>query len=68
MAAAIAFDSCSDSTLYMATTPTLSQIRARNMSSRPAIRPRSHTAHARVAALEVISVLFVVYFLLRNYI
>jgi hypothetical protein len=50
-----------DSTLDTATTPTLSQIRARSMSSSPAIRPRPDIAQYRVEALQVISVLFVVH-------
>ena len=50
-----------DSTLDTATTPTLSQIRARSTSSSPAIRPRPDTAQSRMEALQVISVLFVVH-------
>jgi hypothetical protein len=50
-----------DGTLDTATTPTLSQIRARSTSSSPAIRPRPDTTQHRVDALQVISVLFVVH-------
>lgn len=50
-----------DSTLDTATTPTLTQIRARSTSSSPAIRPRPDTAQSRMEALQVISVLFVVH-------
>ena len=49
-----------DSTLDTATTPTLSQIRARSTSSSPAIRPRPATAQSRMEALQVTYVLFVV--------
>jgi hypothetical protein len=58
-----------DSTLDSATTPTLSEIRARSMSASPAIRPRPDTATHRVAALQVISVLFIVhwFYIPRNY-
>jgi hypothetical protein len=45
-----------DSTLDTATSPTLSQIRARSTSSSPAIRPRPDTTQIRMEALQVISV------------
>ena len=50
-----------DSTLDTATTPTLSQIRARSTSSNPAIHPRPDTVQSRMEALQVISILFIVY-------
>ena len=40
----------------MATTPTLSQIRARSTSSSPAIRPRPDTTQTQIEAVKVISV------------
>jgi len=49
-----------DSTLDMASTPTLSQIRARSTSSSPAIRPRPTATQFQMEALQVISVLFIV--------
>jgi len=49
-----------DSTLDTASTPTLSQIRARSTSSSPAIRPRPTTTQFQMEALQVISVLFIV--------
>jgi hypothetical protein len=50
-----------NSTLDSASTPTLSQIRARSTSASPAIRTRPETSTHRVAALQVISVLFIVH-------
>jgi hypothetical protein len=50
-----------DSILDTATTPTLSQIRARSMSESLAIRPRSDTTQHWMEAMQVISVLFVVH-------
>ena len=45
-----------DSLVDTATTPTLSQIRARSTSSSPAIRPRPDTTQAQIEAVKVISV------------
>ena len=50
--------SLGDSTLDTASTPTLSQIRAR--SSNPDIRPRTTVADYAVQAIQVIYVLFVI--------
>ena len=50
-----------DGTIDSAATPSLSQIRARSMSTSPAIRPQQDTSHHRVEALEVISGLFVIH-------
>ena len=50
-----------DNTLNMATTPTLSQIRARSTSSSSAIRPWPDTTQFQMEALQVISVLLVVH-------
>jgi hypothetical protein len=47
--------------LDTATTSTLSQIRARSTSLSPAICPRPDTAHHRMEALQIISVLFIVH-------
>lgn len=47
-------------TLDTASTPTLSEIRARSTSLSPAIRSRPDTTQSRVEALQVISVTFVV--------
>lgn len=49
-----------DSTLDTASTPTLSQIRARSSSSAPPIRPRPSATDIRIDQIQVISVLFVV--------
>jgi len=49
-----------DSLVDTATTPTLSQIRARSTSSSPAIRPRPDTTQAQIEAAKVISVSSVV--------
>jgi hypothetical protein len=45
----------------MASTPSLSQIRARSMSSSLAIRIRPDTSQHRVDALQVIPILFIVH-------
>ena len=45
-----------DSIVDTATTPTLSQIRARSTSSSPAIRPPPGTAQTQMEAMKVISV------------
>ena len=50
-----------DGLIDTASTPSLSQIRARSTSESPAIRPRQTAAHHRVDALEVIPVLLVVH-------
>ena len=50
-----------DNTLDTTSTPTLSQIRARSTSSSPAIRPRPDTAQTQMEALQVISILSVIY-------
>jgi hypothetical protein len=50
-----------DNTLDTATTPTLSQIRARSTSSSPTICPQPDTAQHRMEVLQVISVVFVVH-------
>ena len=49
-----------DSLVDTATTPTLSQIRARSTSSSPAIRPRPDTTQTQIEAVKVISVSSVV--------
>src|SRR6185312_882801 len=49
-----------DNLVDTATTPTLSQIRARSTSSSPAIRPRPDTTQAQIEAVKVISVSSVV--------
>jgi len=49
-----------DSTLDTASTPTLSEIRARSSSSAPPIRPRPSAAQIQFDQAQVISVLFVV--------
>ena len=48
-----------DSVIDTASTPSLSQIRARSMSESPAIRTRPTAAQHRVDALEVIPVLLI---------
>ena len=50
-----------NSTLDPHTTPTLSQVRTSSTSGSVPIRPRQDTSTHRVAALQVISVLFVVH-------
>ena len=50
-----------DGTIDTASTPTLSQIRARSTGSSPAIRPRPDSTRFQMNALQVISVLFVVH-------
>ena len=50
-----------DSILDTASTPTLSQIRARSTSSSPTIRPWLDSAQTQMEALQVISVLSVIY-------
>ena len=57
-----------NSTLDPHSTPTLSQVRASSMSGSVPIRPRQDTSTHRVAALQVISVLFVVlwFYIPRN--
>jgi hypothetical protein len=50
-----------DGVIDTATTPSLSQIRARSTSSSPAIRPRPTIAEHRVNELHVILVLFVIH-------
>ena len=45
-----------DSLVDMATTPTLSQIRARSTSSSPAIRPRPDTTQTQIETVKVISI------------
>jgi len=45
-----------DSLVDTATTPTLSQIRARSTSSSPAIRPRPDTTQTQIEAVKVISI------------
>ena len=50
-----------DSILDTASTPTLSQIRARSTSSCPTIRPWLDSAQTQMEALQVISVLSVIY-------
>ena len=49
-----------DGTIDTASTPTLSQIRARSTGSSPAIRPRPTTTQFQMEALQVISVLFII--------
>ena len=49
-----------NSLVDMATTPTLSQIRARSTSSSPVIRPRPDTTQTQIEAVKVISVSSVV--------
>ena len=51
----------SDGTIDTASTPTLSQIRARSTGSSPAIRPRPDSTRFQMNALQVISVLFIVH-------
>ena len=48
-------------TIDMASTPTLSQIRARSTGSSPAIRPRPDSTRFQMNALQVISVLFIIH-------
>ena len=50
-----------DGTIDTASTPTLSQIRAQNISSSPAIRPQLDSTWFQMNALQVISVLFIVH-------
>jgi len=50
-----------DSILDTASTPTLSQIQARSTSSSPTICPRLDSAQTQMEALQVISVLSVIY-------
>jgi len=50
-----------DSILDTASTPTLSQIRARSTSSSPTIRPRLDSAQTQMEALQVIFVLSIIY-------
>ena len=50
-----------DGTIDTASTPTLSQIRARSTSSSLVILPRSDSTRFQMNALQVISVLFIVH-------
>ena len=50
-----------DGTIDSASTPTLSQVRARSMSASPAIRPRQDTSQYQIQALQVIPSLSVVH-------
>ena len=50
-----------DGTIDTASTRTLSQIRAQNISSSPAIRPQLDSTWFQMNALQVISVLFIVH-------
>ena len=50
-----------DYTIDTASTPTLSQIRARSTSSSPVIRLRPDSTRLQMNALQVISILFIVY-------
>ena len=49
-----------DGLVDTASTPTLSQIRARSTANSPAIRPRLSTSQLQVQELQVISYLFIV--------
>lgn len=53
-----------DGVIDTASTPTLSQIRARSTDSSPAIRPRPTTAQFQMEALQVLSLPFIVRLLL----
>ena len=50
-----------DGTIDTASTPTLSQIRARSTSSSPAICPRPDSTRFQMKALQIIFVLFIVH-------
>ena len=55
-----------DSVIDTASTPTLSQIRARSTDSSPAIRPRPTTAQFQIEALQVLSLPFIIRWFLRT--
>jgi len=55
-----------DSVIDTASTPTLSQIRARSTDSSPTICPRPTTAQFQIEALQVLSLPFIIRWFLRT--